>query len=258
MNSLVKLFISALIFLIAGGFSALAGGHGGGLDYNVGAKKFSGFVQEPDGMSKATIIIVHDWDGLTDYEKKRAVMLSEKGYRAIAIDLFGVDAKLDGFEDYRRETGALYRNRDMFRARIDAAIMAARKLSSAGKPSSDGEKLFIIGYCFGGAAVLEAARAGMALSGFVSFHGGLSTPDGQNYEKTKAPVLLLHGSADPVSGMDDLASLIKQLQAASVPHDAEIYGGARHSFTIEGSRDYDQAAEAKSWDALMRFLETNS
>jgi dienelactone hydrolase len=252
MNGLVKLFVSALILLTAGGVNALAGGHSSGLDYNSGGKQFSGFVQEPVGTSKGTIIIVHDWDGLTDYEKKRAAMLSEKGYRAVAIDLFGIDAKLDGFEDYRRETGALYRNRDMFRARIDAAITAARKLSS------DKEKLFIIGYCFGGAAVLEAARAGMAMSGFVSFHGGLATPEGQNFEKTNAPVLLLHGSADPVSGMDDLASLIKQLQAASVPHDAEIYGGARHSFTIEGSRDYDQAAEAKSWDALMRFLDRNS
>lgn len=252
MNSVTKLFVFALILLSTGGFHALAGGHSGGLDYNVGGKQFSGFVQEPDGTSKGTIIIIHDWDGLNDYEKKRAAMLSAKGYRAVAIDLFGVDAKLDGFDDYRRETGALYRDRDMFRARIDAAITATRELAS------DNEKLFIIGYCFGGAGVLEAARAGMMMSGFVSFHGGLSTPEGQTYETTAAPVLILHGSADPVSGMDDLAALIKQLQAASVPHDAEIYGGARHSFTVEGSRDYDQAAEAKSWDALMRFLDRNS
>ena len=36
---------------------------------------------------------------------------------------------------------------------------------------------------------------------------------------------------------------------------AEVFGGARHSFTIEGSGDFDAAAERKSWDALLRFLD---
>ncbi|NBX07618.1 MAG: dienelactone hydrolase family protein, partial [Proteobacteria bacterium] len=91
-------------------------------------------------------------------------------------------------------------------------------------------------------------------NGFVSFHGGLGTPDGQDYKKTTAPVLLLHGSADPVSGMDDLAALLNQLKEANIPHDAEVFGGARHSFTVPGSRDYDEQADKKSWDALQRFL----
>ena len=73
----------------------------------------------------------------------------------------------------------------------------------------------------------------------MSFHGGLKTPNGQDYGQTTAAVLLLHGSADPVSGIEDLASLISQLKDASVPHDAQIFDGARHSFTVQGSRDYD-------------------
>jgi len=64
----------------------------------------------------------------------------------------------------------------------------------------------------------------------------------------------LHGSADPVSGMVELGSLIDQLQTAGVPHNAEIYGGARHSFTVTGSRDYDPTADAKSWSALLQYL----
>jgi dienelactone hydrolase len=71
-------------------------------------------------------------------------------------------------------------------------------------------------------------------------------------------VLLLHGSADQVSGMQDLVSLLDVLQAANIPHAAEIFGGARHSFTVAGSRDYDATADAGSWDALMRYLDQNS
>ena len=66
--------------------------------------------------------------------------------------------------------------------------------------------------------------------------------------------VLMLGSADPVPGIEDLASLINQLKDASVPHDAQIFGGAQHSFTVLGSRDYDAQADQKSWDALQRFL----
>jgi len=240
----IALFTSAMIP------QAMAGGHGNALEYQVGDKTFSAHVEKAASAPKGTIYIVHDWNGLDDYEKTRAAMLAEQGYNAVAIDLFGVDAKLEGRDDYRRETGALYKDRGEFRARLAAAIDAGKSLGDSGKS-------FIIGYCFGGAAVLETARAGMSLDGYVSFHGGLGTPDGQDYSATKAPMLLLHGSADPVSGMEDLASLLNQLKEAGVPHDAEVFGGARHSFTVAGSRDYDADADARSWDALMRFLARN-
>ena len=42
------------------------------------------------------------------------------------------------------------------------------------------------------------------MTGFVSFHGGLKTPKGQNYSETTGSILILHGSVDPVSGMDEL------------------------------------------------------
>jgi dienelactone hydrolase len=202
--------------------AVIAGAHSQYLDYTVGNKQFRAFAVFPKTESKGNIYIIHDWNGLTDYEQKRAGMLAGLGFTAIALDLFGVEAKLDGFDDYRRETGALYKDRNEFRARIETAINATSKALGVDKRN------ILIGYFFGGAAVLEAARAGMQLDGFVSFHGGLNTPEGQSYAQTKGSVLLLHGSADPVSGMGALASLVDQLQEAGVEHNAEIYGGARH------------------------------
>lgn len=246
-----NLLSAALVVAFSFATSAFAGGHETQLRYEVDGKSFAAHVAMADGAPAGTVFIVHDWDGLNEYEKGRAKMLAELGYNAVAIDLFGVDAKLEGRDDYRRETGALYRDRAAFRARLAAAVKAAEPVTD------QGGKNIIIGYCFGGAAVLEAARAGMGLDGYVSFHGGLGTPEGQDYAMTDAPVLLLHGSADPVSGMDDLASLLQQLQSAGVTHDAQVFGGARHSFTVAGSRDYDADADARSWQALLRFLKRN-
>jgi len=218
--------------------------------YSVGDMEFEGLVSRNSALEtpRGTVLIVHDWTGVDDYERRRAEMLAAQGYTAFAIDLYGKDADPQGFEDYQRLAGALYGDRDTFRERLMGSIAAAADI-----PGGTGN-IVLAGYCFGGAAVLEAARAGADLEGFVSFHGSLETPEGQDYGTTTAPVLVLHGSADPVSGMDALAALMNELQGAGVPHSAEIYGGARHSFTVWGSNDYDITADRRSWEAFLRFL----
>ena len=218
-------------------------------EYTVGDTVFEGYLAVPEGEARGTVLIIHDWDGLNAHEIARADAMAEAGYVGVALDLFGRDAVLEGFEDYRRETGALYADRAEFRARMQAGIEAAAALQDV-----PGE-MVLTGYCFGGAAALEGARAGMDLAGFVSFHGGLGTPEGQDYSATAAPVLVLHGSADPVSGMADLAALMDELQEAGVPHTARIFGGARHSFTVEGSNDWDPQANAGAEAALLEFLD---
>jgi dienelactone hydrolase len=251
----MKYFSKSIYILILILFIFLAfnntGTYANTIKYKISGKEFSNYIVIPEEKSKGVIFIIHDWNGLTDYEKERANYLAEEGYISIAIDLFGIDTKLEGFKDYRRETGALYGNREEFRKRIKKAI-------DIGKEAYGIEgKNYLMGYCFGGAAVLEAARAGIDMNGFISFHGGLKTPEGQNYKKTNSKILLLHGSADPVSGMNDLADLINRLEKEGVPHEAQIFGGARHAFTVSGSRDYDYDADKKSWEALKRFLSQN-
>ncbi|HBG99083.1 MAG TPA: dienelactone hydrolase [Rhodobacteraceae bacterium] len=235
--------------LLAAALPASAEITGAPFDYTVGDTVYEGYVARNTAAEpRGTVLIIHDWDGLGDYEMRRAEMLAAMGYTAVAADLYGKDVEPTTTDEYRALTGALYGDRDEFRTRLMGSLMAARALDGAT------EEVVAIGYCFGGAAVLEMARAGADLSGVVSFHGGLTTPEGQDYSQTTAPVLVLHGSADPVSGMADLAALLDQLQAAGVEHDAQVFGGARHSFTVFGSRDYDIDAEQGSWQALTAFL----
>ena len=240
--------ITAILAALPG--ISLADVTGAPLNYEVGGADYEGFVATPDGDSLGTVLIVHDWDGVTDYEERRARMLAEAGYTAFAIDVYGAGTDPQGVEDYRALSGALYADREEFRARLAGAITTAADIPSATS------EMVIIGYCFGGAAVLEAARAGADLAGFVSFHGGLPTPEGQDWsEASGAPVMFFHGSADPVSDVGDLAVVMDELVAADIPHGAEIYGGAQHSFTVFDSDDYLEAADAESWTGLLEFLE---
>ncbi|SFP03792.1 dienelactone hydrolase family protein [Tranquillimonas alkanivorans] len=219
--------------------------------YTVGDTTFEGYVARNTDLenSLGTVLIVHDWDGLTEYEQRRAEMLAALGYTAFAIDVYGAETDPQSVDEYRELSGALYEDRDLFRERLLGSVDEAANVPGA----TDG--MVVMGYCFGGAAVLEAARAGAELDGFVSFHGGLGTPEGQDYSAVTAPVVLFHGTADPVSGMDALASLLTDLQDAGVTHTADVFGGARHSFTVWGSDDYDLSADQESWSELIEFLD---
>ncbi len=219
--------------------------------YQVGDHAYEGYWAKVDDKAPL-VLLVHDWDGLTEYEQKRAAMLNEMGYNVFAVDLFGQGVRPTKDEDKRQHTGALYKDRDKLRQLMNAG------LEEAGKLGGNVANTVAMGYCFGGAAVLESARAGMNVKGFVTFHGGLQTPEGQNYASTKSPILVLHGTADEAITMSDFAQLAEQLELQEVPHEMITYSGAPHAFTVWDSERYRKDADEKSWQAFTRFLEANT
>ncbi len=200
------------------------------------------------GPNAPTVLLIHDWDGLTDYEIKRADMLQQAGYSVFAADLFGQGVRPTEVKDKKQHTGELFKDREKMRALIQAA---ADKASALGANTGNAVTM---GYCFGGAAALEYARAGAAMKGFATFHGGLSTPEGQDYSKAQAPILVLHGSADTAIPMEQFAALTNELESASVPHEMVSYSGAPHAFTVFGDDRYREDADKKSWARFMAFL----
>jgi dienelactone hydrolase len=102
--------------------------------------------------------------------------------------------------------------------------------------------------------VLELARTGDDLKGFVCFHGVLTTPEGQDYSKTRGKILILHGGADKFVSMDAFALLAKKLESAKIDHEMIVYGGADHAFTVFGGERYDEKADKKSWRRFVEFL----
>ena len=40
---------------------------------------------------RPAVLVVHEWWGLNDYTKRRARMLAEMGYIAMAVDMYGND-----------------------------------------------------------------------------------------------------------------------------------------------------------------------
>jgi dienelactone hydrolase len=219
--------------------------------YDVGGEPYAGYYAAPSAEAKGLVIIIHDWDGLDAYEEKRADMLADLGYAAFAVDLFGQGNRPTTTEGKKAETEKLYSDREAMRARILGGMTTARE--QADLPA------VVMGYCFGGAAVLELARSGEGedVAGFASFHGGLTTPEGQSYEGVESPILIMHGGADTSVTIEDVATLSKELEASSTPYEIQVYSGAPHAFTVFGSERYREVADEESWKAFTDFLETS-
>lgn len=227
--------------------TAAFGATGAAVTYEVNGQSYEGYYVSPSERAPF-LLLIHDWDGLTDYEVQRANMLADLGYAVFALDLFGAGVRPTEVKDKRQHTGELYKDREKMRALMMGA------LDTAGKKGADTDNAVAFGYCFGGAAVLELARSGADLKGFATFHGGLKTPQGQNYTNARGKILVMHGSADSAISMDQFAGLAKELESAGVDHEMITYGGAPHAFTVFGSSRYREAADKKSWMRFTEFL----
>jgi dienelactone hydrolase len=215
--------------------------------YTVDGEPYEGYFVSPSPKAPL-VLLIHDWDGLTDYEVKRAEMLAAEGYAVFAADLFGAGVRPTKVEDKRQHTGELYQDRAKMRALVQGALDAAQA------QGADTGNAVVMGYCFGGAAVLEYARSGADMKGFATFHGGLETPEGQNYSQAKGKYLILHGTADTNVTMDQFAALANQFEQYGVDHEMITYGGAPHAFTVFGTDRYRADADKKSWKRFLDFL----
>lgn len=230
-------------------FSLPAYGAGKAVTYSVNGQEYEGYYVSP-AAGAPLLLLIHDWDGLTNYEVKRANMLADLGYAVFAADLFGKGVRPTEVKDKKQHTGELYTDRQKMRDLLKGAFDEGVKLGG------DGSNAVVFGYCFGGAAVLEMARSGADTKGFVTFHGGLSTPEGQDYVKAKGTIMVFHGSADTAITMENFASLAAELEEVGVKHEMVTYSGTPHAFTVFGSKRYREEADKRSWQRFTEFLET--
>jgi dienelactone hydrolase len=121
---------------------------------------------------RPAVLIVHQWTGLTDYEKGRARQLAEMGYNVFALDIYGKGIRPQP-PAAGVEAGKYKGARSLYRGRLMAGLALLQK-----DERTDAGKVAAIGYCFGGTGVLELARSGAEIAGVVSFHGGLAAQRG--------------------------------------------------------------------------------
>jgi dienelactone hydrolase len=260
-EKVMKQTVIAFGLMLVCATAAAAATQGEEVTYRAGETLLKGYLAHDEIIAgkRPGILVVHEWWGLNDYARKRARMLAELGYIALAVDMYGEGKTAAHPDDAGKFSGELRKNLPLAEARFLAALDFLRQ-----QPQVDAEKIAAIGYCFGGGVVLEMARAGVDLDGVASFHGSLGTADPAAPGKVKAQVLVLNGADDSFVTPEQIAAFKHEMEAAGVSYRFVNYPGARHSFTNPEADEfgkkfnlplaYDQDADRKSWQALQDFF----
>jgi len=228
------------------------------VEYKEGDTTLSGVLVFDDAVKtkRPGVLIVHQWMGLTDYEKNRATMLAKLGYVAFCADIYGKGILPKNTSEAGALAGKYKTDRTLLRARVNAGLEMFKKSELV-----DAKRIAAIGYCFGGTTVIELARSGAELNGIVSFHGGLDSPTPAAGKNIKCKVLACHGADDPYVPAKDLTAFESEMRDNKVDWQLIAYGGAVHSFTqpMAGNDNskgaaYNEAADKRSWEAMKQFL----
>jgi dienelactone hydrolase len=226
------------------------------VEYKEGSTTLEGWWVHDDAVQgkRPSVLIVHQWKGLGDYEKKRAEMLAKLGYNVFAVDIYGKGIRPSNPKDAAAEAGKYKSDRALLRARVSAGLEQLKKLAP-----TDPKRIAAIGYCFGGTTVLELARSGADVAGVVSFHGALGPATAA--KSIKAKVLALHGADDPFVPPAEVNAFEEEMRKAGVDWQLVAYGNSVHSFTDWGAGNdnskgsaYNEKADKRSWEAMKQFF----
>lgn len=254
------LWIAALLFM-GGVTAAQAAVVTKEIAYKANGTLMKGYLAYDDKIKgkRPGVLVVHEWWGLNDYARKRARMLAELGYTALALDMYGDGKQAHHPEDANKFSSELMKNQDAAKARFNAAYEVL-----ADQPTVDPRRIAAIGYCLGGTVVLEMARSGADLKGVVSFHGTLATSHPAQPGVVKAKPLVLTGAADPFVPTEQIEQFKQEMAAAGVDYRLVIYPDAKHSFTNPGADKfgkefniplaYNKAADEASWKEMQDFF----
>ena len=228
------------------------------VEYEHAGTLLEGFLAYDDAevAARPAVMIVHAWAGRSEFECNKARALAELGYIGFAADVYGKGVLGSSKEENAGLIQPFLNDRALLQSRLTAAL---ETLGS--QPEVDSAQMAAMGFCFGGLCVLDIARVGTDIKGVVSFHGLFGAPENTTGVKIKARVLALHGHEDPMVPVDAVVALEKELTEAGADWQIHVYGNTLHAFTNPLANDpdfgtvYNEAADKRSWQTLLNFLE---
>jgi dienelactone hydrolase len=233
--------------------------------YQDGTTTMKGFVVYDDAVQgkRPGIVMVHEWWGITSHIRNEAQKFAQQGYTAFVADMYGDAKTADNPKGAGALSGSVMKDPKIMEARFNAA-----RAQLAGHSSVDPARIGAVGYCFGGAVVLNMARAGADLHAVAGFHAslGLNTP-APAPGTVKAKILVLNGADDPFVKREQYEALKKDLDAAKAEYRVIEYPGAVHAFTNPEATElgqkfnlplrYDAQVDREAKAEALKFFNAN-
>ncbi len=251
MKNIIFTFLGIALFSVSANAQLKA------VQYTDGSQKLNGLAIAPKKASKtkAGILILPAWKGIDTHAKQSAEKLSKMGYYAFVGDIYGEGNYPKNTQEAGKQAGYYKNSVGDYQRRIQLA------LDQLVKSGANPDNIVVIGYCFGGTGVLEAARAGMQVQGVVSFHGGLGRDATRVNNSIKARVLVLHGADDLYVPATEVTAFQQEMRDTKADWEMIYYADSVHAFTDpEAGNDnskgaaYNAKADKRSWERMNSFM----
>ncbi|ELA09199.1 dienelactone hydrolase [Moraxella macacae 0408225] len=209
---------------------------------------------------KPAIMVAPEWWGVSDHPKTVTERLAKAGFVAVAMDVYGEGKLTTDAAKANEWMTQMLDNQDKLMARCQAILNDFCNMNEV-----DGDRLGVIGFCFGGKIALDMAREGMPVKAVATFHGNPAPKQPAKKDTFKAKVLIAHGEADSMVSMQAIEELKAELDNADVDYTLDVYKGAKHGFSNPNADErakqndvdlgYDEAAAKASWDKMIKFMQ---
>lgn len=223
--------------------------------YKAGDAVLTGvLVDGSNGARAPGVLVAHEAPGRDGRMTHWARKLAEKGYVALALDLYGepfsVEAAMPRYQAIMTAPGLML-------ARATAALETL-----AAQSNVDHSKLAALGFCMGGIVAAELARAGSPIRCGIGFHPGLVRPAGSPDGPINAKILMMIGDEDPVVPPENRAAFAAEMNAKGADWQLHVFGGVRHGYTNPAADSlgipgfgYSATAERRSWAMAVSLLD---
>lgn len=229
--------------------------------YNTDSTEMKGYIVFDSTIAEKRpgVLVVHEWWGHNEYTRKRADMLAELGYVAMAVDMYGNAREASHPKDAKKFSKSVMSNFDEAKNRFREAMKTLKE-----NPNVDAEQIAVIGYCFGGSVALSMANTGMDLDAVAAFHSGLQLPVDPKQDSVKAKILICNGADDPFVPQEQVDAYKAKMDEAGANYEYIAYDGVVHAYTNPNATKlgekfdmplkYDEEADKKSWEELKVLL----
>ena len=249
--------IALAIALLIAAFPVLAKMQAKPVDWTLDGKTFSGFLVYDDATTakRPGVLMVPDWKGAGDNAVAKAEHIAGRDYVVLLADVYGKGVRPKNDEEAMAQVRALYADRGVLRARANKALQVLRE--QAANAPIDLRRIGAVGYCFGGATVLELARSGADLAAVATFHGALDTDKPAVRGDFKPSLLVLNGANDSYVAKD-IPAFEKEMNDAGVDWQFVNFSGAVHCFALPEAHNppgcvYDELAMRRG-ERMMRVF----
>ena len=222
------------------------------VEYRHGDVKLKGYLVYDDAVTgkRPAVLMIHARQGMSAVTMAQAEIWAKLGYVSFAADFFGYGQGIlpKDVPEMQAQTAIYNKDRVLMRARAQAAFDALIK-----NPMVDASKVALVGYCFGGTVVVEFGATGAPLAGIIAIHGSFHDHPAGWAQNVKGRMLILHGAEDVPYPLTQVDLVIKELRAAKVPFQLEVYSGTGHGYSTPKNKD-EERANAQSLVSSARFL----